>query len=139
MMLDVFFLTHLTPSCLKLKINHIFLCKLHLFIFPCSFCLSLQFESVHLLFLLAPSSRRRLRCCPPALSDGSLSLAGPASLSGGSTLGLPLPETGPPGQPPSPLALGRPFPFLLPQVERGLEEEVHLPAARTPEDHHDGG
>lgn len=73
-----------------------------------------------------------------SLSDSSLSLAGSASLSGGSASGLLLPETGPPGQPPTTLALGRPLPVLLPQVERGFEEKVHFPAARTPEDHPGG-
>lgn len=75
---------------------------------------------------------------PLLLSDSSLSLAGPASLSGGSASGFLLPETGAPGQPPTPLALGRTLPLLLPKVERGLEEEVHLPAAGTPEDHPGG-
>lgn len=74
----------------------------------------------------------------PLLSDSSLSLAGPASLPGGSASGLLLPETGPPGQPPPPLALGHPLALLLPKVERGLKEEVHLPAARTPDAHRGG-
>lgn len=78
----------------------------------------------------------------PPLTDGSLSLAGPASLSGGSAPGLPFPETSPPGQPPPPFPLGVPLPpllLLLPQVERGHKKEVHLPAAGTPGDHPGGG
>ena len=77
--------------------------------------------------------------CSLSLSDSSLSLAGPASLSGGSPPGLLLLETGPPSQPPTPLPLGLPLPVLVPQMDRGHEEEVHLPTAGAPEAHPGGG
>lgn len=106
--------------------HHLYICSL--------FSHFLGFMFLYVLFSSVLTSCRRLAALV-SLSDSSLSLAGPASLSGGSTPGLLLFETGPPGQPQTPLTLGRPLPLALPQVQRGLEEEVHFSTAGTSEDH----
>lgn len=71
-------------------------------------------------------------------SDASLSLAGPASLTSGSSPGLLLPPTSSSSQPTTPVTLGRPLPFLVPEVERGFTAKVHVPAAGAPEGHPGG-
>lgn len=119
------------------------LAPFHLFQFQClSFSLgSSTFSSLFSFMFLSFHFfvHREISCRRLSLSDGSLSLAGPASLSCGSAPGLLLLKTGPAGQSQATVALGCPLPLPFPEDERGLEEEVHLPTTGTSEDQGGGG
>lgn len=119
------------------------LASFHLFQFQClSFSLgSSTFSSLFSFMFLSFHFfvHHEISCRRVALSDGSLSLAGPASLSCGSAPGLLLLKTGPAGQSQATVALGCPLPLPFPEDERGLEEEVHLPTTGTSEDQGGGG
>lgn len=119
------------------------LASFHLFQFQClSFSLgSSTFSSLFSFMFLSFHFfvHREISCRRLSLSDGSLSLAGPASLSCGSAPGLLLLKTGPAGQSQATVALGCPLPLPFPEDERGLEEEVHLPTTGTSEDQGGGG